>query len=131
MYKSCSRCGAIHDTRYKCPKNARKIDYSRYGTSEEGELRHTSAWQKKSLEIREKAQYLCEVCRDRGIFNYNLLEVHHITKLRDNAQGLLVNDNLICLCVAHHKQADAGMLDADYLRELARKREEISGINQL
>ena len=123
MYKSCSRCGKIHDTKYKCNVNKPKFDYSRYSTYEERKLRSTAAWTEKSIEIRQAAQYLCEVCRDQGIYNYRDIEVHHITKLRDNAAGLLDNNNLVCLCNIHHRQADKGQLDANYLRELAIKRE--------
>lgn len=124
MYKACSRCGQIHDTKYKCTKNKPKFDYSRYSTYEERKLRNTAAWANKSIEIRTAAQYLCEVCRDKGVYNYNDIEVHHITKLRDNKAGLLDNNNLVCLCIKHHKQADKGQIDADYLRKLAAKREQ-------
>ena len=124
MYKSCSRCGQIHDTRYNCTVNKPKYDYSRYSTYEERKLRNTAAWANKSQEIRAAAQYLCEVCRERGIYNYQDLEVHHITKLRNNHAGLLDNNNLVCLCAKHHRQADKGQIDAEYLRQLAEKREE-------
>lgn len=123
MFRSCSRCGQIHDTKYKCTKNKPKFDYSRYNDCAERKLRNTAAWADKSKEIRESANYLCEVCRDKGIYNYNNIEVHHIVKLRDDQDGLLDNSNLICLCAIHHRQADKGQIDADYLRELAHKRE--------
>ena len=122
MFKSCSRCGQIHDDKYKCKHNAPKIEYSRYGTTEEQKLRNTTAWHKKSIEIRQAANYLCEVCRDEGRYNYSDLEVHHITPIRANKERLLDNDNLVCLCVKHHKQADRGQIQAEYLRELARVR---------
>lgn len=121
-FKACSRCGKIHDTKYNCKHNKPKYDYSKYGTQEERKLRSTKAWADKSLEIREAAQYLCEVCRDKGIYNYNSLEVHHITKLRENKAGLLDNDNLVCLCTEHHKQADRGQISKDYLIKLAKER---------
>lgn len=117
MYKSCSRCGKIHDTRFKC--NAGRV----YTGGQERKLRSSYAWTKKSEEIREKANWLCEVCRDRGVYTYDGLEVHHITKLSDDSSKLLDNNNLVCLCVEHHKQADNGEIDADYLRQLARHRE--------
>lgn len=123
MYKSCSRCGRVHDERYKCTKNKPIFDYSRYGNNDERKARNTAAWAKKSQEIRTKANYLCEVCRDRGIYCFENCEVHHITKLRENMDGLLDNYNLVCLCQQHHKQADKGQLDAEYLRQLAIKRE--------
>ena len=118
MFKACSRCGRIHDSRFKC--NVGKV----YTGGEERKLRSSAEWRQKSLEIRDKAGYLCEVCRDRGVYTYENLEVHHIDKLKDNRDGLLENANLICLCVEHHKEADAGKLDKDYLRNLAKGREE-------
>ena len=119
MQKACSKCGRIHPANYKCHANARvKI------TTDESQLRSKYKWTQKSLEIREKANYLCEVCRDQGIITYEQLEVHHIETLRDRSDLLLDDSNLICLCVEHHKQADAGEIDKDYLRELAHYREE-------
>lgn len=124
MFKACSRCGRVHDSNYNCTHNKPKFDYSRYSDLEERKLRSTAAWTNKSIEIREAAQYLCEVCRDKGVYNYNGIEVHHIEKLRKNKEGFLNNTNLICLCEKHHKQADKGLLDADYLRDLARRRDQ-------
>ena len=120
MYKSCSRCGKIHDSRFKC--NFGKV----YTGGEERKLRSSYAWTQKSKQMRDSAQYLCEVCRDEGIYTYDNLEVHHIDKLKDNKDSLLDDDNLVVLCVKHHKDADAGKLSKDYLRNLAvsRGREE-------
>lgn len=116
MFKSCSRCGKIHDSRFKC--NVGKV----YTGGDERKLRSSYDWTKKSKEIRESAQYLCEVCRDKGVYTYDNLEVHHIEKVRDNKDRLLDDNNLIVLCVKHHKDADAGRLDKDYLRKLAESR---------
>lgn len=117
MWKACSRCGKIHDVNHKC--NVNRV----YNGGRERELRDTYAWQKKSLEVREKAQYLCEVCRDQGVYTYNDLEVHHIDKVKDEPSKLLDNHNLVCLCVTHHKQADRGEIDKEYLKRLAEARE--------
>ena len=89
----------------------------------EHQLRQTNKWHSKSLEIRERSHWLCAVCLAQGIINHESLEVHHIRKLRDNPDGLLDDENLVCLCTTHHKQADDGELDADYLRQLALKRD--------
>ena len=95
----------------------------KYTETEERRLRNLSVWHRKSQEVRDKAHGLCEVCRDQGIYNYRNVEVHHITKLRDNPDGLLDNANLVCLCQIHHKQADRGQIEPSYLRELAARRE--------
>lgn len=115
-YKACSKCGKIHPYGYNCTVGANryKIDKDK--------LRSKYAWTKKSKQIREEAGNLCEVCKDKGIATYDNLEVHHIIKLRENVNGLLDDDNLICLCLKHHKQADNGELDPEYLRELVKKR---------
>lgn len=119
MYKSCQKCGRIHRAGEKC--NWGKTQTLK--TSDQ-KLRSTQRWQDKSREIRDASRWLCAICEEEGIFNYNKLEVHHITKLKDDEEGLLDNYNLIALCKYHHELADSGKIDAEHLRELARIREE-------
>lgn len=116
MYKSCSRCGRIHDINFKC--NVNRV----YNGGFEREKRNSYAWEKKSKDIRKRSLF-CEVCKLSGVYKYDGLEVHHITKLRDDPNGLLDDSNLICLCSKHHKQADRGEIDAEFLRELAAERD--------
>lgn len=116
MWKSCSKCGRIHPASYAC--------HSGVSVTGEMKLRNTYKWRKKREEIKKESDYLCAVCREEGRYNYEDIEVHHITKLRERQDLLLDNYNLIPLCVKHHKLADEGKIDADYLRELARRREE-------
>lgn len=117
MFKACSKCGKIHSSNYVC--NVRNYNNS---DSKEKKLRSQYSWTEKSKQIREDANHLCEVCRDQGIFTYDKIEVHHITKVKDDESRLLDDENLISLCAPHHKQADNNELDKDYLIELARKR---------
>ena len=98
----------------------------KYVGGNERKLRSLNKWTEKSKEIRDSAHYLCEVCKDEGTLTYNNLEVHHIEKLTDSPDLLLDNNNLICLCQFHHKEADDGSLDKRYLKRLARQREEAS-----
>lgn len=119
IYKSCSKCGKIHPKNYDC-KTVRVYD----SEATERKLRSSYSWTKKSEEIRERANHLCEVCRDKGIITLNNLEVHHIEKIKDDESRMYDNENLICLCQEHHKQADKGFIDKNYLFELAKKREQ-------
>ena len=96
MWRSCPRCGRIHSTKTKCP-------YIRtYPDAPERRIRSTYEWTQKSIEIREKAQYICEVCRDKeNRFTYDGVEVHHIVKIKE-APTLSMDDyNLVCLCKEH------------------------------
>ena len=86
-------------------------------------LRNKFAWQQKRQEIKEKANYLCEVCKAKGVYSYEGLEVHHIHKLKHSQERLLDNANLVCLCTECHKKADSGKIPIEYLEELARLRE--------
>ena len=117
MYKACSRCGKVHNYNYKCNKG--KI----IKHNEIDKLRSTNRWTNKSIEIREASNYLCSVCLDKGIINYDKVEVHHIVRLQDRPDLLLENDNLIALCRFHHKQADSGKISIEYLQELVKKRD--------
>ena len=121
MFKSCSRCGKIHDVNYICTVNRKKVNWNKYKTDAD-RLHQTSEWQEKSLQIRQDAQWLCEICRENGVLTHDGLEVHHIEKVRDNPTLFLNDKNLICLCVPHHKQADRGQLKKEHLKELALKR---------
>lgn len=119
MYKACSKCGRIHDTKYKCKVNTNykvKYDY------EESKLRNTHAWHTKAEQVKKDSKYLCSVCFEKGTYNYNDLEIHHIEKLKERPELLLEDTNLICLCRKHHKLADGGMIDKNHLKELAAKR---------
>ena len=117
MWKACSRCGKIHPANYKC--NVGKV----YRGGEERRLRNKNIWHEKSRDIRESSHYLCAVCKDQGIITYKDVEVHHIEKLKDREDLLLDDENLVCLCRYHHKMADEGKIDKDYLKGLAKERD--------
>ena len=125
MFKACSRCGKIHAYNVKC--NAGR-DWNKYKTDAD-KLHNTTAWHNKAEDIKERSMYLCAVCADEWKTKGNRinadadLEVHHITKLRDDPDLLLEDSNLICLCVKHHKNADRGLIDPDYLRRLSEQRD--------
>lgn len=118
MWKSCPKCGRIHQGNYRC--NAGRLPR---GKTPDQRLRSTNRWTLKAKEIKERSKWLCALCLEEGRYNYDDLEVHHITKLKDAPEKLLDDDNLICLCKYHHELADANKIDAEHLRKLAEARE--------
>lgn len=118
MLKACGYCGRIHKMGETCPTKPTR----HYKKTTTDKLRNTSRWQHKRNQIKADAHHMCEVCADHGIITTTGLEIHHIIKLNDNPNLLTEDDNLVCLCVPHHKQADAGTIDTSYLKHLANKR---------
>lgn len=119
MYRSCSKCGMIHDSKYRCNVDRK---YKTKYNYEEAKLRNTYAWHSKAEQIKKDSKYLCSICYQEGIYNYKELEVHHIVKIRDDKTKLLDDYNLICLCKKHHRLAENGLIDKDTLLKLARLR---------
>ena len=122
--KSCVYCGKIHDSKYDCgrkPQRAKdKDDLYRF--------RNSKAWQLKREEIKERDNYLCQVCARRlyntiVTYNTNDLSVHHIKPARQNWDNRLDNDILITLCGPHHEMAERGDIPASVLLEIVKEQE--------
>lgn len=120
-YKSCSRCGRIHPSNYACRVDRTPANWAEYKTDED-KLRSTYKWQKKAEQIKAESRWLCALCEAEGIYNYKELEVHHIDKIREKPEKFLDDENLICLCRLHHKEADKGKFGKKYLKKLAMER---------
>lgn len=122
MLKTCSKCGIVSQD-HVCP-------YRKYKTkskdSKANKFRGTKAWTNKSIEIRQRDRYLCVVCINNlyntiNTYNYDKLEVHHITPIEDDYNKRLDNNNLITLCNYHHKLAEAGEIPKEELYKLLDK----------
>jgi 5-methylcytosine-specific restriction endonuclease McrA len=85
-------------------------DYTRFIKSKQ--------WFNKSQEIKLLDSHCCLVCKSLGIISPVYLEVHHIIKFRNDSSLRLDNDNLITLCIAHHKQADNNKISINELHRL-------------
>lgn len=111
MLKSCKYCGRIHDSKYDCGKKPKW----KKERNDKNKFRSTQAWKKKSEEIRERDNYLCQVCI-RKLFNtlnqytYNDLGVHHAVPLEQDFDKRLDNNNLLTICSYHHELAESGKI---------------------
>lgn len=125
MLKSCKYCGKVHDSRYDCgrkPVRRKKI------RTTQNSFRSTQAWKRKSLEIRERDHYLCQVCLRNlygtiSRYNNQQIEVHHIVPLIEDYDRRLDNDNLISLCTMHHGMAEDEVIPRAVLTDIARQQE--------
>lgn len=118
MFKSCNRCGCIHDVNKKCYKN-----HQVRGRTDADRFRNSSKWHQKSNYIRNRDKNLCRCCianiyNTYQIYNFNKLEVHHIVPLEEDISKRLDDDNLITLCCYHHKLADNNRIPRSILVKL-------------
>ena len=118
MYKTCSRCGKIHDFNKKCYK-----DKQTRGLSDADKFRKTYKWHKKSEDIRSRDKHPCRCCianvyDTHTQFNFNKLEVHHIVPIEEDFSLRLDDENLITLCSYHHKLAEDGIIPRYILSKL-------------
>lgn len=120
MFKSCSFCGKIHNKKNKCKKKLKILKEK----SEEKKIRSKNKWGLKSKEMRKKANFLCEVCKEKGFFVFDNLEVHHIFSIKENKEKIFDDENLIVLCQQCHKKAESGKLSKNFLKKILEKRDE-------
>jgi len=124
MLKACKYCGKIHNTKYICPNKPKLKKNKTYKDN----FRSTNAWNKKRTEIKQRDNYLCQICV-RNLYNtlnqytYDNIEVHHVIKLEHDFNQRLDNDNLISLCSYHHHMADSNVISIKELQDIIKQQE--------
>lgn len=122
--KTCTYCHKIHDSSVKCggKKDYYREKNGRYSKDKDYiSFIKSKEWRNKSVEIKLLDSYCCLLCKSLDLTSPTYLEVHHISKVRNNFEKRLDNDNLITLCVFHHKQADSNNISSSELCELINK----------
>ena len=119
MYKTCKMCGIVPEDHVCKYKRSRK----KSGDRDSDRFRKTKQWTNKSLEIRQRDKFLCQVClrnlyNTMDFLNFKTVEVHHITSINEDYNRRLDNDNLISLCSYHHKMADKGQIPREELYKI-------------
>lgn len=127
MLKSCSYCGRIHDEKFNCPK---KPKYSKYKKqTKSNEFRKTNIWKEKSKKIRERDNYICQIClrelyNTHQKYNHQNIQVHHIVPVVEDYELRVDDENLISLCKYHHDIAEEGKISREELKNIAKEQEE-------
>ena len=127
MLKSCKYCGRIHDATYDCGRKPKRIYKEK--DNEAAAFRRKNIWTKLSKQIRERDNYLCQVCiRNRYLTQHTLswdeISVHHIIPVTEDASKRLDPYNLITLCSQHHEFAESGHIPRAELLDIAREQED-------
>lgn len=132
MLKSCQYCGRIHDSKYICERKRQKIKdrqaYRSKGNQQIYNFHRSQDWKNKSIEIRQRDNYCCQVCI-RGLYEpmrrYETddISVHHIIPIAEEWDRRMDNDILISLCRRHHEMADTGEISREELLRIAEEQE--------
>ncbi len=133
MLKSCHYCGRVHDGRYICPEKQRRLKERQAKRTERNrkvyEFHRSEAWTSKSLDIRERDRFCCQVCA-RGLYEperqceTDEISVHHIIPVAEDWERRLDDDILVTLCRRHHEMAEKGQIKRGELLRVAREQEE-------
>ena len=132
--KTCTYCRKIHGKEINCKakrgyyreKNSRyekDKDYLNFIKSKQ--------WHNKSQEIKLLDSHCCLVCESLNLISPVYLEVHHIVKFRNDSSLGLDNNNLITLCVNHHKMADSNKIQASELYRLIERYRDTTESNDI
>src|SRR5690606_265195 len=115
----------IHRRGEQCPS---KPNVRRKRDSKADRFRNTNAWKKKRNYIKQRDNYLCQVCIRKLYntykqYNYDDLQAHHIVPIEEDYNLRLENTNLISLCRMHHELAESNQIPRDELIKIAEEQE--------
>ena len=119
MLKSCQYCGRIHDSKFDCGKRPQK----KRNISEADRFRWTSKWQKKRREIKERDNFICQICLREMYdperkFETDNLSVHHMIPVEEDWDKRLDNNNLLTICEKHHIMAEQGDIPREVIKKI-------------
>lgn len=127
MLVSCSFCGGVHSRGVSCNKrtvNNSRIKEANYITR----FRSSRLWRNKREQIKTRDKFLCQVCLQKGKYNFYKLEVHHIRAISKAWAKRLDENNLITLCCSCHKMAEKEEISARELLEILKNVHAIRGV---
>lgn len=130
MMTVCPNCGGLHPLEDgSCRQPRVKEDTAAV------RFRNQRRWKKKSVAIRERDHYLCQICiielfKTFNQYNYTSLEVNHIVPLEEDESLGLEDTNLLTMCTTHHKMADRGEIPRSLMLELAAENRSYEAIKE-
>lgn len=132
MLKSCSYCGRIHDSKCVCKQKGEKVKERQsqrtLNNKKVYDFHRSQKWKEKSITIRERDNYCCQVCV-RGLHNPDRqyetdnISVHHIVPIAEDWDNRLDDSNLISLCSKHHEMAERGEINRKELLRIVEEQE--------
>lgn len=125
MLISCKYCGRIHPRNYDCGKKPQR---KRQAPTKIDRFRHSREWKEKSISIRKRDNYLCQICIRKlyntiNQYNYDNLSVHHAIPIGVDWEKRLDDDNLLTGCQAHHEMMEDGTIPYEEVKRIIDEQE--------
>ena len=128
MLKSCNYCGRIHDSKKECTqkKAAEQARWENRKQTKALMFRRTGKWTEKSVQIRERDNYMCLCCKTmlagtKSQFNTEDISVHHIVPIEEDYEQRVEDENLITVCEVHHEMCEAGRISRTVQKALVKE----------
>lgn len=114
----------MHNEVYVCNKKPVK----KKKTGDIVRFRNSPKWQKKRRKIKERDNYLCQICirelyGTKRKYNPENLQVHHGVPINTNEDLKLDASNLITLCSMHHAMCDKGQIPYEEIKKIISEQE--------
>lgn len=120
MLKTCGVCFKIHDSKKLC--KIKRYYKENKQTPQYKKLIKSTRWKKVSEQVKQLDNYNCLACKSDGLnVTSDKLEVHHIIKVNEDITKVYDINNLVTLCILHHKQADNNAISKAKLYSLINK----------
>ena len=86
-------------------------------------FRNSPKWQKKRKHIKERDNYLCQICirelyGTKRKYNSEGLQVHHALPINLSENLKLDESNLITLCSMHHSMCDKRQIPYEEVKKI-------------
>lgn len=124
--RSCSYCGGIHASNSVCKLKPRARQFSKVRTDSD-KLRGLSIWKSTRTDIKARDKHMCQVCARnlyKTMVQYNYkdnIQVHHIVPIEEDKGLWLDEENLITICMYHHRLAEADVIPRDELKAIVKE----------
>lgn len=126
ILKSCQYCGRIHDSKYDCGKKPKRLKKK---STKAYKFRSTIEWQDKRQEIKERDNFVCQICirnlyEPERQYETDNLSVHHAIPIENDWEKRLDDDNLITSCDRHHEMMEDGRIPYQVVQKIISEQEE-------
>jgi len=109
MRRYCTRCSQIVNHKHQCKKKVAQKNMSAQETKE-NKFYRSYQWKQLRNQKKNDIGYQCEICRYLGKIGYSD-NIHHVKTIREYWVNRLEYENLLGVCIEHHRDIEKNKLE--------------------